>query len=267
MSRHRRLTYAVLLAAAVFLVLDGLVVEPYDLRLSRHSIAARVDSPLLLVHLSDLHTHGFGSRERQLVDLVDRSHPDVIVVTGDVVDGGNLEPARELLGRLRAPLGVLVVRGNWENWKPPPNEAAFYASVGATLLVNEGRLLRPDIWIAGLDDPMSGAANLTAAQAGAPPGALRLVLFHSPEYFDGAAAKIDLAFAGHTHGGQVRLPFVGPVWMPPGSGRFVEGWYANGSARMLVSRGAGTSILPIRLFCPPEVALVEVRPNRSVPRW
>ena len=172
----------------------------------------------------------------------------------------DLEPAREVLGRLHAPLGVFVVRGNWENWNKPPNEASFYASVGATLLVNEGRLLRRDIWIAGLDDPMSGAADIGASQVGAPPDALRVVLFHSPEYFDDAAPKIDLAFAGHTHGGQVRIPLLGPLWMPPGSGRFLEGWYTTGSARMLVSRGVGTSLLPVRLFCPAEVAMVDIRP-------
>ncbi len=97
--------------------------------------------------------------------LVAEARPDLIVVTGDVVDGGDLEPARELFMRLRAPLGVFVVRGNWENWKPPPNEAAFYASVGAALLVNEGRLVRPDVWIAGVDDPMSGQADFVAARA------------------------------------------------------------------------------------------------------
>jgi uncharacterized protein len=261
MSRARRLFNALLVGGAVFVGLDGLVVEPYELRLSSHAISARVTVPLRLVHLSDLHTHGFGRRERQLVELVYAARPDVIVVTGDVVDGGDLEPAREVLARLHAPLGVFVVRGNWENWNPPPNEAAFYASVGATLLVNQGRLLRSDVWLAGVDDPMSGSADLDAAQAGAPPGALRMVLFHSPEYFDGAAPKIDLAFAGHTHGGQVRIPFVGPLWKPPGSGRFLDGWYSAGSARMLVSRGAGTSILPIRLFCPAEVASVEIRPE------
>ena len=261
-SRGRRAVSAVLLALGVFLGLDGLIVEPYALELTSHAITARVDAPLRLVHLSDLHTSGFGRRERRLVELVDDARPDVIVVTGVVVDGGDLEPAREVLRRLHAPLGVFVVRGNWENWKRPPGEAAFYTSVGATLLVNEGRLLRPDIWIAGLDDPMSGFANLTTAQRGAPDGALRLVLFHSPEYFDGAASNIDLAFAGHTHGGQIRVPFIGPLWKPPGSGRFLEGWYTASSARMLVSRGAGTSILPIRLFCPPEIARVDIRPGR-----
>lgn len=107
---------------------------------------------------------------------------------------------------------------------------------------------------------MSGFANIGAAQQGAPDGALRIVLFHSPAYFDSASEKIDLAFAGHTHGGQIRLPWIGALWTPPGSGRFVQGWYSAGSARMLVSRGVGTSILPVRFLCAPEVARIDIRP-------
>jgi predicted MPP superfamily phosphohydrolase len=260
-SVGRRLASSIMLGIAVFVVVDGFVVEPYALERTEHAITASVQTPLTLVHLSDLHTSGFGRREQRLVELVDEARPDVIVITGDVVDTGDLEPARAVLGRLHAPLGVLVVRGNWENWKPPPDESAFYASLGVSLLVNEGRLVRPDVWIAGLDDPMSGAAHVEAAQRGAPAGALRIVLFHSPGPFDVIAPQVDLAFAGHTHGGQVRIPFVGALWTPPGSGRFVEGWYASGAARMLVSRGAGTSVLPVRLFCPPEIARVSIAPR------
>jgi hypothetical protein len=258
--RRARVIKAALLAVGAFVALDSLV-EPYAVELTSHAITARVSRPLTIVHLSDLHTSGYGLRERRIVELVGQARPDLIVVTGDVVDSGMLEPAREVLGMLHAPLGVFVVRGNWENWKRPTGEREFYASLGITLLVNEGRLVRPDVWLAGLDDPMSGFADLPAAQRGAPAGVLRIAIFHSPGFFDDASRGMDLAFAGHTHGGQVRLPLGGPLWVPPGSGRFVDGWYASGDARMLVSRGAGTSILPVRFFCPPEIARVDITPH------
>jgi predicted MPP superfamily phosphohydrolase len=82
-----------------------------------------------------------------------------------------------------------------------------------------------------------------------------------PEFFDSLASRIDLAFAGHTHGGQVRVPGFGPLWLPAGSGRFVAAWYTAANARMYVSRGVGTSILAARFACAPEVALVTLQPR------
>jgi hypothetical protein len=92
---------------------------------------------------------------------------------------------------------------------------------------------------------------------------VRLALFHSPDLFDAVAPKVDLALAGHTHGGQVSLPLLGPPWLPPGSGAYVDGWYQRGAARMHVSRGVGTSILPVRFLCRPEVAVVELIPSAT----
>jgi predicted MPP superfamily phosphohydrolase len=249
------------LALFTAILVDATLIEPFAIEARHDSLALAVRAPLTIAHLSDLHTHGYGRRERRVVDLLAQSHPDLIVVTGDVVDEGSLAPARELFTHLSAPLGVWVVRGNWENWNRPPNERAFYESVGAKFLVNEGRAAREDVWIAGLDDPMSGAANLDPALRDVPPGALKIALFHSPEIFDGVAPRIDLAFAGHTHGGQVRAPFLGPLWLPAGSGRFVDGWYEAAAVRMFVSRGVGMSILPIRFLCRPEVEFVAIEPR------
>ena len=75
---------------------------------------------------------------------------------------------------------------------------------------------------------------------------------------DRIAGKCDLALAGHTHGGQVRLPWLPPLWLPRGSGRFVEGWYEREGSQMYVCRGIGMSILPIRFFCRPELAVITV---------
>lgn len=275
-TRRRRRVAAGVVGIAVLIGADSLLVEPYWLEVSRHEATAPVGAPLVVAHLSDIHTHGFGARERRVVEILDRERPDVIVVTGDIVDEGDLEPARALFANLRAPLGVWAVRGNWENWRPPPNDRARLESFGARLLLNEGTLLRSDVWLFGLDDPMSGSARIDEALQDAPADSAKIALFHSPEIFDAVAPRIDLAFAGHTHGGQVRLPLVGSVWTPPGSGRYVDGWYtraasaasaasaagATPAARMFVSRGIGTSVLPVRLLCRPEVAIITIQPAR-----
>lgn len=242
------------------LAVDAFAVEPFAVEARLDSVRAPVRAPLRVAHLSDLHTHGYGRREARVVAMLEEAKPDAIVVTGDVVDEGDLEPARAFFGRIHAPLGVFVVRGNWEHWRPVANEHDFYASVGARFLLNEGTALREDVWLAGLEDPPSGHADLRAALEKSPAGSARIVLVHSPEIFDGIASRVDLVFAGHTHGGQVRAPW-GPIWRPEGSGRFEDGWYENGSAKMLVSRGIGTSVLPVRFLCHPEVRFVSIVPR------
>jgi len=87
-----------------------------------------------------------------------------------------------------------------------------------------------------------------------------VLLTHSPEIFMRAdLVKFDLVLAGHTHGGQVRLPGIGAPWLPAGSESFESGWFYGQYARMYVTRGIGTSILPVRLFCRPEIALITLR--------
>ncbi len=240
---------------------DAFLIEPNWIEVTRYdarTLSPRfAGAPLKIAHLSDLHTSGLGFRERRLLALLAAEQPDVIVVTGDTIAGrGNLEATRGLLTRLHAPLGVWVVRGNWENWKPYRNERAFYASAGVNFLLNEARPVREGVWMVGLDDPSSGSPDLEAALQGVPRDAFALALFHAPAYFDRVAKRCPLALAGHTHGGQVRFPFVRPLWLPPGSGRFLEGWYEGGSSRMYVSRGVGTSILPVRFLCRPELAII-----------
>lgn len=266
--RHRRVALAVGAVVAVIAVYT-LVIAPNDVVVERTTWKMAVARPLVVAHLSDLHLRGFGAREKKAITLVDAARPDVIVVSGDVVDEGDLEKARPFFEGLHAPLGVLVVRGNWEHWQATHGEDAFYESVGATLLVNRGIAIRDDVFVAGVDDATAGEPDLGAALVGRPLGGFTLAIFHSPEYFDTrASTRVHGAFAGHTHGGQVRLPGLAPFFLPPGSGRFVAGDYealeppAPGAprAKMHVSRGLGTSMLPIRSFCQPEVAIVTIVP-------
>ena len=268
----RRPIATVLLLLGLAAAIDGFFVEPYSIEITRHHISAAPRSgspdpprglaaPLKIAHLSDLHTRGVGRRERRLLAQLEAERPELIVVTGDTLSGsGDYEMCRALLSRLRAPLGVWVVRGNWENWRPVRGERAFYASAGVNFLLNEAHPAREDVWLVGLDDPSSGSPNLDAALKDVPPAAFTIALFHSPGYFNQVAGRCPLALAGHTHGGQVRLPFMPSLWLPRGSGKFLAGWYQRGGAQMYVSRGIGTSVLPVRFFCRPELAIITVEP-------
>jgi predicted MPP superfamily phosphohydrolase len=214
---------------------------------------------LKIAHLTDLHTTGLGYRERHLLKLLDQEQPDLIVITGDTLSGSKAyRRERELLPKLHAPLGVWLVRGNWENSYPRAEERKFYSELNVHLLLNQGVSVRDDVWLMGLDDSMSGHPDLAAALQNAPPGAFKIALFHSPAYFNVSAGRYDLALAGHSHGGQVRFPFIFPFWVPPGVGHYVEGWFHKDGSRMYVSRGIGTTYLPIRFLCRPELAIVTI---------
>lgn len=262
-SKLRRALILLLLAAAL-LALYAYFIEPHWIEVARHNIAAppaTLTSPLKIAHLTDLHTSGLGRRERALLAHLEAERPDVIVISGDTIaDSGAYDATRELLSRLRAPLGVWLVRGNWENWRPAAGERRHYAQAGVRLLLNSNAQLRPDVWIFGLDDPASGLPDLPAATASMPHGPLAVALFHAPAFFDRLNGEAHLAFSGHTHGGQVRIPLLPPLWLPRGSGRYVAGWYENAGARMYVSRGIGTSILPLRFACRPELAIITIHP-------
>jgi uncharacterized protein len=255
------------LAALAVLAADAFLVEPYRLEVTRYRVVAAVRRPVVLAHISDLHSMGLGRREKALLSTLDREKPDLIVITGDSVPdhetGVTPEPVAEVFRRLRAPLGIFSVLGNWENWRRVARDPAFHRAAGVTLLVNEARRVRDDLWVVGLDDALSGdPADAPTAVAQVPKGVAGVVLMHSPEYFDRLPDTPLVVLAGHTHGGQVRVPGLRPLWLPPGCGPYVEGWYRRGSLRLFVSRGVGTSILPARFWCRPELAVITLVPER-----
>jgi predicted MPP superfamily phosphohydrolase len=172
-----------------------------------------------------------------------------------------LQPARDLLANLSAPLGVWIVRGNWESPNLAEEGRTFFHSMGARFLINSGAKVREDVWLAGLDDPASGEPHIGQALAGAPADSFKLVLMHAPDYFDEIAGRFDLALAGHTHGGQIVLPVLGPLWLPDGGRRYLKGWFTRNGSQLFVSRGIGTSRFPARLSARPELAIIDVRPR------
>lgn len=267
MRRPMRRARTIVVALAVGLVLlclcvavDALFIEPYDLEVTRHTIEAPIPAPLTIAHVTDLHTRGLGRLERDLVAAIERERPDAIVVTGDTnTPGSTFDEMRAVLERLRAPLGAWAVRGNHEIWKLRGRDRELYESSGLRYLENEAAELAPGVWIVGLDEAVWGRPDPSAFDR-APRDAFRIALFHSPVAFDALASRCDLAFAGHTHGGQIRPPLLPVSWLPRGTGPYLEGWYAREGARMYVSRGLGTTGPPARFRCRPELAIVHLTP-------
>jgi hypothetical protein len=186
----------------------------------------------------------------------------LVVITGDAVDSVDILPVlTELCAELRgsgAPL--LGLAGNWEHWGKVPLAAlhAAYAAAGGKLLVNDGAVVSgvSGVSVVGTDDGLAGRPDLPRVFSRAR-GEVALLLTHSPALLDRVGAdahRFSLALAGHTHGGQGTIGPFAPL-VPPGSGRFVAGFYDTPVGRAYVSRGLGTSVLPARFACRPELPI------------
>jgi predicted MPP superfamily phosphohydrolase len=256
LSRWRKILLALLLLV-IGIIAYAYWIEPYQIEVTYHQLSAPLDSPIKIAHLSDLHTEGLGRRERKMLAILELEKPDLIVLTGDQISSKNgYDGCREVLQQMHAPLGVWVVPGNHDNWHRIQKQREFYELAGAKFLKNNNGKVRDDLWIVGLDDAMTGNPDIQTALVGVPENAYKIALFHSPAYFDVAAASCNLVLAGHTHGGQVRIPFLKPFWLPGSCGDYVEGWYERFGSRMYVSRGIGTSVLPLRFNCRPEITII-----------
>jgi predicted MPP superfamily phosphohydrolase len=125
------------------------------------------------------------------------------------------------------------------------------------LLINENARLEDGVWIVGVDDPATANDDLPGAVNAVPTAATRLLLAHSPDIVpELKIARFDLVLCGHTHGGQVDLPFLNGAWLKDGPTRdYVHGFYSANGSRMYVNRGIGTTTLPVRVACRPELTV------------
>lgn len=241
--------------SAIFFIYAGFI-EPQWIEVTNHDINAPVEDGLKVVQISDLHTSGLGRIEKKVIEIVNGIVPDIIVLTGDVSSpGGTPKDYYEVLSQFKATKGTYFVHGNWEYWAPSKNFDELLLSVGVVNLDNKSVQLDEHVWLIGFDDALEGSPREGPAFKDVPSESYKIGIFHSPVYFNSVFEKIDVSLSGHTHGGQMRLPFVPPFWLPDGSSHYVSGWFSRGRNKMYVSRGIGTSVLPFRLFCRPEIAV------------
>ncbi|RNB81119.1 metallophosphoesterase [Brevibacillus fluminis] len=224
---------------------------------------------LRIAHLSDLHL-GYHLEIGDLSHVFDRVaewQPDLICFTGDLVDLSTdpLESALPVLARLQAPLGKYAVLGNHDYRSAEAKITDCLQQAGFHVLVNQNKLLERDgqtLCVAGVDDILHGQPDLQAALTGIDPAICKLLLAHEPDYADDIPdGLIDLQMSGHSHGGQVRLPFAGALLLPPYGKKYPDGLQRRSGGTQLVytTRGIGTTVLPIRFLCRPEVGLLTLR--------
>ena len=260
----------------VLLVLGGWAFwwEPSRLTQKQYDIALNSwpssCNGLKVAMLSDLHVgapHFDLPKLEKVVRLVNKGNPDVVLLGGDFliqsVFGGsfvNPEPIARELRKLEAKVGVYSVLGNHDWWFDGPRVKSALENVGIPVLEDEAvevEFQECRFWLVGIGDYWERAHDVGKAFRDVPSDAPVLVLTHHPDVFVELPSRALVTFAGHTHGGQVNLPLIGPlVTMSQYGQRFAVGHIEENGKHLFVSPGLGTSILPIRFRVPPEISYV-----------
>jgi uncharacterized protein len=255
----------------------------YSAEIARHEIST-VSQPIAIrnlppafhnfriVQISDIHFDEFTEPFflHRVLRGVNALQADLVLMTGDFISFGlmsrsyvlgAMERCADILREIECPQRFAVM-GNHDSFLGAPTIVPILAAAEIPMLVNQYVPIERGgdrIWLSGIHDPVTHIPDLTAAIPERPDGPV-LLMSHGPDYADTLLEHprgqlVDLMFSGHTHGGQVRFPFLPPMHLPPGGQKYVEGHYQFDRLQLYVSRGIGTVGLPLRLNCPPEITL------------
>jgi len=225
-----------------------------------------------ILHLSDIHaTHSDPEGWHDFVaDTVERLKADLIAITGDFLARlADLAYVERMLPRLRAPHGVWAIRGNHDFWEAPDQLHALLTRYHVTVLANQRTEIRLDgasFDLVGIESPWDYSGTAWRRHLHSTSDRMKIVLSHTPDHAPAVARRgATLMLAGHTHGGQIRFPWIGSLLVPSRYGkRFDQGWFAVGSLALYVNRGIGSYAPDLRLACRPEIARFVFRcPDRS----
>ncbi len=251
---------------------DAFGFEAHRVLVTRHDVSipglpSGLDG-VRLAQVSDVHFPGNRTAAGAALEHLHQERPDIVLLTGDMTESLEaMTQVRSFAADARGRLATVALLGNWEHRVGAVGQLArdTYRSAGVDLLVNSAMNVDvggAQLTLVGLDDPVSGTVDLSAARTDVAPGSMEIWIVHSPGYLEQppaeTSARPSLLLAGHTHGGQIRIPLVPPV-KPTGAGRFLEGWYHDTFAPLYVSRGVGTTGIPARFLCPAELPIFTLR--------
>lgn len=263
---------------AIILLLIWLYCENNVLSVSEYRIFVPQEygdlNGLTIVHISDLHNKEFGEGQERILKIVREAEPDIIAVTGDVIDSArtDVDVAVEFMTGAVQYAPVYFVSGNHEAWAAEAYQELELQleQLGVQILDGEQERFSYNgvaVTVLGIPDPDMPGENVAVSRIHLEEmtqdvtGEYCILLAHRPELFSlYAENEMNLVLSGHAHGGQIRIPFVGGV-VAPNQGlwpAYTEGVYTEGSTAMVVSRGLGNSIIPVRINNRPEVVIIEL---------
>jgi hypothetical protein len=264
---RRKAAALIALSSLAIISADTFLIEPNvvlveELRVKSKKIPKYLRN-FKIAQISDIHLKGIGFREEKSYEILKSIKPNLIVVTGDLIDDKrNKDVGIEYVKELSRISEVMITFGNWEHWSLN-NLKSFKKELedikNVKVLNNKAVNLKMNISIIGVDDPYTYNDNLNLAMKDVSNYSFKILLAHSPQIIDKAVdAKIDLVLCGHTHGGQVAIPLLGPpfVPLPKKYRKYIAGNFIIKNTIMHVNRGLGTAILPIRFLCPAEITIL-----------
>ena len=279
---NRRQFFGLAGAAAIGVSLYSGEYERHHLVVEEHTIAlpnlADVFHGMRIVQISDIHYDEFTEPYfvKQVVARINALKPDMVALTGDFISMAPLPrhiaaqlsyPCAALLQAITCPLRYAVL-GNHDAIVNMSMVTDALETHRIPVLANSFVPVERDgrrLWIGGLRD---ASVRLARVEDAIPKATIRngdplILLGHEPDYADHVArvGGADLMLAGHSHGGQVRLPFLPPLMLPPLGKKYVEGLFRIGNTQLYVNRGIGTVGLPLRLDCPPEITVFTLTPG------
>lgn len=265
-AKRRRIKHALLGLAGAWWGYEAFTsqqidVNSFDVVLPK--LPAKLDG-FRVVQLSDLHRRGAASDQQIMTALkmAEELKPDILVLTGDFVASKpeNLLPAAKLLATAHAKHGVYAVLGNHDNWIGGPRVAKALRDDSVIVLVNRGTRPVEGLFVAGTDDWWTGNPDAPRAFNKKRSDEAGILLAHSPKSSETVPDRPVLVISGHTHGGQICVPFIPRNCLPGLLGsRYVAGWYRNGHNMMYVNRGIGTTGPAVRFYCRPEITVYVLR--------
>jgi uncharacterized protein len=266
-------------AGAVALAADSILLEPNRPRIVRKDFSLprwpeRLNG-FTVAMLSDFHYDPYFSVHplHAAIPLVNGLRPDLIVLTGDFVSAPLVgderkaalaaDPCARVLHQLVAPHGLWAIMGNHDDGTDRRHVTQALQAENIQVLANQSEAIEHDgarFWLAGVNDVLSRTADLTKTLRRIPADEAVVLLAHEPDFADEASRfPIDLQLSGHSHGGQVRVPLLPPLYLPPMAKKYVLGTYNIGPLTLYTNAGLGTVGVPMRLNCPPEITLLTLR--------
>jgi predicted MPP superfamily phosphohydrolase len=272
----------VLVIIIVFLYANNNMLQISNVNISSPKIPTSF-SGYKMVQISDLHSKSFGKGQKSIINKIKKLNPDIIVITGDIVDRRRYNETNSITFVKEAVklAPVYYITGNHEAWSGNFESSLEdkLSNAGVKLLRNKAELIKKGegiINLIGIDDPAFNTSgygegykdsyyadkNLKKALSTVNNSNFTILLSHRPELINTYVKnKIDLVFSGHAHGGQVRLPFIGGL-VAPNQGilpKYTSGKYTIDGCNMIVSRGLGNSIAPFRIFNTPNIVLLTLK--------